>query len=385
LWPPTEPGFWFVALIPALIVGYALLFHWRRRVMESLGHLEQLKRMAASVSRSRRLTKAILTVVAVALVVVAWMRPQTEGKAKWVKRMGLDIVIVVDFSKSMYARDVAKSRIDKAKDELNHFIDGLEGDRVGLVAFAGESKSFPLTTDYHAAKLFYQDLTPLDMPVGGTAIGRAVSAAVRMLKRVRKPDTQRAQVIILLTDGEDHQSDPIAAAKMAAKLDIKIFALGIGSPSGDVVPEVLEDGTTSGTLKDEQQKPVVTHLDEKTLLEMTEISGGKYFRATAGSFGLEKIEKATKDLKRSETRARMKRRWNEQYYWLLFPAFLLLLVDLTLGERARRAKQEEKSAPKYAADGQGNGAARTKGSRRRKKGDRRKGGLTKQGHARQPP
>lgn len=352
LWPPTEVGFWLVALIPLSIVGLALLFHWRRRVMEGLGHLGQLRRMAGSVSHSRRMAKAILLVVGLALAVGAWVRPQTEGKAKWVKRMGLDIVVVMDFSKSMYARDVARSRLDKAKSELTRFIDTLDGDRIGLVAFAGSVKEFPLTTDYHAAKLFYQDLTPHDMPVGGTAIGRAVSAAVRMLKRVRRGG-DRAQVIILLTDGEDHQSDPVAAAKEAAKLDIRIYGLGIGSPSGDVVPKLLDDGSAGGTMKDTSDKPVVTHLDEQTLIKMAELTNGKYFRARGGSFGMGSIGKTMKDLKRSETKARVKRHYIEQFHWLLFPAILILLLELSLGDRSRKkpelrprpAKEGEKDEP----------------------------------------
>ena len=340
LWPPTQLGFWLIVLVPLFIIGFALLFHWRRRVMESLGDLEQLRKMAQSVSRPRRIAKAILLVVAFVLGVVAWVRPQTEGKSEWVKRVGLDLVVVMDFSKSMYARDISRSRIEKAKEELGRFIDSLDGDRVGLVAFAGTVKEFPLTTDYNAAKLFFEDLTPNDMPIGGTAIGRALSAAVRMLQRSRKGGgKRRAQVIVLLTDGEDHQSEPIKAAKMAAKLGIKVFALGIGSRSGDLVPVVTDEGDVGGTMKNDKNRPVVTRLDEKTLRKVADLTEGKYFRATAAGFGMGKIRKEMKGLKRAETKARMKRNYIEQYHWFLFPAPFLLLLELVMSDRVVRSSE----------------------------------------------
>ena len=336
LWPPTHLGFWIALGLPAIVLGYALVGYWRRRVFERLGGNETVAAMAASVSRPRRLVKAVLVVTGYTLALGAFLRPQSEGKAELVKSVGLDIVICLDMSKSMYARDVPPSRLERAKEELGHFLDTLSGDRVGLVVFAGEVMSLPLTTDYNAVRLFYEDLTPADMPVGGTAIGKAVAAAVRMLQRARRSGPPRAQVIILLTDGEDTVSDPLAAAKEAKKLGIRIYALGIGSASGDIVPKVLEDGTEAGQVTDEKGHPVVSRLDEKTLLKMTEMTGGAYFRATAASFGMDKLARAMKDLKRAETKAKMVRHRIEEFHWLLWPALFLLLVELVVGERRRR-------------------------------------------------
>lgn len=351
LWPPSRIGFWLLLSVLAAVVGFVLIFHWRRRVLESLGHLPQIMRMSGSVSGPRRITKAVLVILGLLFAVVAWIRPYSEGKPEKVKRVGLDMVLVIDFSKSMYVRDIPRSRIDKAKQELDRFLEGLEGDRVGVVAFAGSVKEFPLTTDYNAARLFYQQLTPNDMPVGGTAIGKAVIAAVRMLQRVRKPDDKRAQVVILLTDGEDHESDPLEAARMAKKLDIKIYALGIGSPSGDMVPMILDDGTEGGRMKKSDSTTVVSRLDEKTLLKMVDTTGGRYFRATAASFGMGKIIKAMKDLKRSAVKASVVRRHVEQYHFFLLPAILLLLMELCLGDR--RLASGPGSQPQQAAEGEG--------------------------------
>ncbi len=335
LWPPTHLGFWAALGLPALVLGYALLGHWRRRVTERLGSVRTVREMAASVSRPRRILKAGLVVVGYAFALAAFLRPQSEGRAELARSVGLDMVICLDLSKSMYAKDVPPSRLERAKEELERFLDTLSGDRVGLVAFAGEVVELPLTTDYNAVRLFYEDLTPADMPVGGTAIGKAVAAAVRMLQRARKGNEARAQVVILLTDGEDTVSDPMAAARAAAKLGIRVYALGIGSPSGDIVPKVLDDGTEAGQVTDDKGRPVVSRLDEKTLRKMVEMTGGAYIRATAADFGMGRLAKAMKDLKRAETRAKMIRHRKEEFHWFLWPALFLLLVELLLGERRR--------------------------------------------------
>src|SRR6185436_18664979 len=142
----------------------------------------------------------------------------------------------------MLARDIYPSRLERAKRELERLMDRLAGDRVGLVAFAGETLTYPPTTDYAAVKLFWRDLSPADMPVGGTAIGRALKASVEQLSRLRRKEGEtRSQVILLLTDGEDNDSEPLEVAEEAARLGIKIFAVGVGSRSGELVPEVDAD------------------------------------------------------------------------------------------------------------------------------------------------
>src|SRR5437763_15007863 len=205
------PILWLLAIVPILVVAYALDGQRRRRVLERIGHLPMIARMTASFSPARRRWRAILYTGGVALLVLALARPQIPGRAKLTESRGLDLVVALDFSKSMLARDIYPPRLDRAKAELGRFIDSLKGDRVGLVAFAGETMAYPLTVDYEAAKLFWRDLQPDDMPVGGTDLGRAISASQELLKQshdaaiARRPDRKHipAQVILLLTDGED--------------------------------------------------------------------------------------------------------------------------------------------------------------------------------------
>jgi len=272
----------------------------------------------------------------------------------------LDLVVALDFSKSMLARDVYPSRLERAKRELERLMDQLAGDRVGLVAFAGETLSYPPTTDYAAVKLFWRDLSPWDMPVGGTAIGRAMRAAGETLVRLRAKGgaaaAERAQVILLLTDGEDTDSEPLEAAEEASKLGIRVFTVGIGSRSGELIPEYDERGETTGYLKDADGKYVTSRLGEDTLAKIAQKTGGEYFHADVRRFGVEQIEAALAGLKRTENEARVVKDYDEVYEVLLLPAFLLLVGEACMSDRrrggragrrrpARRAREEASVAP----------------------------------------
>lgn len=329
---------WLLLLVPLLVVAFAISFTQRGRRLARLGDAGLIARMTASVSRSRQILRAVFVTVAVMLVLMALARPQAGGRAKLEKQRGLDIVVALDFSKSMLARDVYPSRLERAKRELERLMDHLAGDRIGLVAFAGETLSYPPTTDYAAVKLFWRDLQPTDMPVGGTAVGRALKAAIEPLVRLRsKGGETRSQVILLLTDGEDTESEPLEVAAEAARLGIKIFAVGVGSRSGELIPQVDQDGKVTGYLKDKEGKYVTSRLAEDMLSQIASKTNGEYLRADAKQFGVELIESALAGLKRTETEARLVKQYDEVFEWLLFPAFMLLVGQACMSERRRGA------------------------------------------------
>ncbi len=326
---------YLLALVPLLVVAYALDGQRRRRLLEKIGHLPMIQRMTASSSPGRRRARAILSVFAVALLVLAMARPQMPGRAKLTESRGLDLVVALDFSKSMLARDVYPTRLDRAKAELSRFIDSLHGDRVGLVAFAGETMSYPLTVDYEAAKLFWRDLTPDDMPVGGTDIGRALRASIDLLTRVREREGKKrpAQVILLMTDGEDTEGLGLAAAKKAATLGIRIYTLGIGSNEKPPVPLFDEDGKQHGYVSDDNGDPVRVGLDESALKQMAALTGGEYTPLDQSRFGVERVQSAIAQLERTEEAARFEREPDDVGRWFLLPAFLMLLLSSCLRER----------------------------------------------------
>ena len=332
---------WLLLLVPVLIVGLALRYEWRRRMLARLGHLPQIKRLAATVSAPRRVLKAVLLVLGLTLLMLALARPQAGERSTLAPAIGIDIVVALDFSKSMLAKDVYPNRVERAKAELGRLIDSLKGDRIGLVAFAGETLSYPLTTDYRAAKLFWRDMTPLDMPVGGTAIGKAIVAGTRLLMGVRGKGPQRSQVLLLLTDGEDHQSDPEEAAKEAAKQGIRIFAVGIGSKSGEPVPLINEDGSGAGYMRRDDGTPVTSRLDEKTLTRVAAATRGKVLVIDPKRFAVDPILRELSKLKKSESKSRLIKHYDEVFHWFLLPAFLLLLLETTIRERRRLSRGED--------------------------------------------
>jgi Ca-activated chloride channel homolog len=331
---------WSLLLVPLVVLALAVSFTRRRRLLERLGGRLLVERMAASVSVPRKVLRAGLVVLALALLLLAAARPQVGGRAKLERQRGLDMVVALDFSRSMLARDMYPSRLERAKRELERLMDRLAGDRVGLVAFAGEVMTYPPTTDYAAVKLFWRDLTPGDMPVGGTAIGPALRAGLDQLTRLRQKGREtRSQVILLLTDGEDTASEPLQVAEEASRLGVKIFAVGIGSRSGELVPQVDESGNVTGYLKDPDGKYVTSRLAEDLLGKLASATGGEYLRADAKRFGVEAVEEALAGLKRTENEARLVKQYDDVYELLVLPAFLLLVGEACLNERRRRRRE----------------------------------------------
>jgi len=329
---------WLLLAVPAAVLAYALYFAQRRRLLSRLGDAPLIARMTASTSVARKVARAAEVVAALALIAVALARPQAGGRAKLTKQPGLDLVVALDFSRSMLAKDVYPSRLERAKRELERLMDRLGGDRIGLVAFAGESLTYPPTTDYAAVKLFWRDLGPWDMPVGGTAIGRAMRSGLDLLTRLRAHGgPTRSQVILLLTDGEDTDSEPLDVADEASKLGVKVFTVGIGSRSGELIPEFDEKVEMTGYVKDQDGKYVTSRLGEATLTKIAEKTGGEYFHADPKRFGVEEVERALSGLKRTENEARLVKQYDEVYEVLLLPAFLLLVGEACSSERRRRA------------------------------------------------
>jgi Ca-activated chloride channel family protein len=267
------------------------------------------------------------------------------------RKRGIDVVIALDFSKSMLAKDVHPSRIKRAKAELERLLSDLDGDRVGLVAFAGDAMAFPMTVDYSAVRLFLRDLGPMDMPVGGTAIGKALIASMRLIESSNErrgeetaPPT-RSRVVILLTDGEDHEGDPIAAAQELSAAGIKVYTVGIGSGSGEPIPSYTADGTLTGHMKDSDGRLVMTALsaeNEGTLKEIASITGGEYVRAEEGTVGITQIRRELARLQASEQKARRVTVHENRFALVLLPAFLLIVLEAILPEAwvVRRRRRE---------------------------------------------
>lgn len=357
---------WLLLGIPVLAALPVLAWWLRERAMRRFGDAEVTRGLIAGRAPAWRATRAVLFVSGIALAIVALAGPQWGSRTRVLRKRGVDVVIALDLSKSMLARDVRPSRIDRAKAEILRFVEELDGDRVGIVAFAGETMEFPMTTDYSALGLFFEDLGPYDMPIGGTAIARALIASQRLLDRA-SPRTegqaraegegeQRSRVVILMTDGEDTEGDPLAAARQLEEAGIRVFSVGIGSRTGEPIPTYAPDGTWTGYQRDEDGNIVQTALteeNERQLQEVAQITGGRYFAAGRGSVGLDPIRAEMRRMHQQEQRTRRITIHEDRYALLLFPAFLLLVLeallpDAWIGRWRRRAQAPRKTTKKEA-------------------------------------
>ncbi|MET0388339.1 MAG: VWA domain-containing protein [Polyangiales bacterium] len=343
---------WALLLVPVLGAVLFLGFRMRQRALREFGDVQSLAKLTQGRSSGLRAARATVLLLGIACTLVALARPQYGSRERMLRKRGIDVVIALDFSKSMLARDVRPSRIERAKAEVTAFLNELSGDRVGIVAFAGETMEFPMTVDYGAAALFFRDLGPYDMPVGGTAIGRALTASKRLLERSSRSeqpseDNQRSRVVVLLTDGEDHEGDPVAAATELAQIGARVYVVGIGTRSGEPIPTYADDGTWTGYLRDTQGSSVLTSLsadNEAQLKKIAAASGGKYFAAGRGSVGMDRIRNEMRSMKQSELKARKFTVHEERYAPVLMLAFLLVLLEALLPEArftVRRTRPKE--------------------------------------------
>ncbi len=342
---------WLLGLLPLAFGALWWNAARRRRATEMFGKPTTIEPLIRGQARWWRGVRAVLMLVGVALVIIAFAGPQYGSRTRVLRKRGIDVVIALDFSKSMLAQDVHPSRISRAKAELERLLTDLDGDRVGLVAFAGDAMSFPMTVDYSAIRLFLRDLGPMDMPVGGTAIGKALIASKRLIERSNERQGEepelapRSRVVILLTDGEDHEGDPIAAAEELNAAGIKVYAVGIGSGSGEPIPSYTADGTLTGHMKDSAGRLVMTSLspeNEQTLKEIASITGGEYVRAEEGTVGVTEIRAELSELQASEQKARRVTVHENRFALALLPAFLLIVLEGLLPEAwiVRRRRRE---------------------------------------------
>ncbi len=325
-------GLLFVPLLGA--------FFWstmraRKRALGRFGDHHLVQRLTASVSPRGRLAKGVLLLGAVGLSVLALARPQFGTRVETVRSEGQDIVVALDVSLSMMAEDVAPNRLERAKLEISRMLGRLEGDRIGLVAFAGDAfVQSPLTVDYGAAAMFLAAMEPDLIPVQGTNLGEALSVALDAFEE----GSEDHRTLIVITDGEDHEGEVEAGVARAVEAGVKIYTVGIGSPEGVPIPEVDEAGRRSGFKRDEDGNVVTTRLDEATLLQVAEATGGRYFRAGDAS-GLNPLMDELLEGEGRELEAREITQFEEQFQIFLGLALLMLLAESVVPDR-RRGKQE---------------------------------------------
>ncbi len=320
-------NFWLLALIPLLVAVYAWSAWRRHRRLERFGDPARVAALIPDASPARHFTKFVFLLAAVVFVVVALARPQLGSKLKEVKMTGIEMMLAVDVSNSMLAEDFEPNRLERTKHAIGRLMEGLRQDRVGLVVFAGDAYvQLPITSDYVTAMSFVRQINPSMVSRQGTAIGAAIDLAVSGFSS----ESEGSRVVILITDGENHEDDAMAAAERAAAQGIKIYTIGIGTPEG--APIRIGDDF----IRDEAGDMVVSKLDEGTLQRIALTTGGAYIRSSNQSVGLAEIITKIGQEEEREFTATMFEEYDEQFGGFLVAALVCVIAGWAILGRKNR-------------------------------------------------
>ena len=313
-----------ILLIPVFFLLQALVFRLRTRRIRKFGDEELVRQLMPSYSKSKVWVRLVLFSIGFFFFVIGLSRPQIGAKLREHETKGAEIMIVLDVSNSMLAEDYSPNRLERAKLAISRLVDKLRDDRIGLVVFAGNSfVQLPITTDYVSAKMFMGSISTESVPIQGTAIGEAINTAMRSFSA----QSEKSRAIIVITDGENHEDDPVAAAAQAAELGVRVFTIGVVSPEGKPIPM---DGEL---LKDKDGNIVVTRLDESVLQEVADAGNGLYVRAGNSEFGLNPIIDDIRKMEDEKYSSIVFEEYDEQFMYFMGIALLFFVIEMLIGER----------------------------------------------------
>ena len=319
-------------MIPVFILLYVLYRYWRKKALKRFGEMQVIARLMPDISNARPAVKFILFLLAYVFLVIGLANPQIGSRLEKVERKGADLMIALDVSNSMLAQDIRPDRLTRSRQAISKLIDNLGGDRIGIVVFAGKAyMQLPITTDYSAAKMFLSTINPGMVPTQGTAIAEAIEMASGSFR-----EDDRSKALIIITDGEDHEGDAIAAAKEAADKGIRIYTIGMGSPEGTPIPEYNSYGNQTGYKKDRQGQTVISRLNETMLQQIASAGNGIYMRATTGRDGLNRIFEEINELEKAEIETQMFSEYEDRFQYFIAIALLILLIELLIPEKRGR-------------------------------------------------
>lgn len=337
----AKPAYLACLAVAAAIGVFALIVALRRRAAVTRAVGERLAAIIApGVSTVRPAVQVGFYTVGLLLFAFALAQPQCGSHAELTKRRGIDVVVALDASKSMYARDVAPSRIDRAKLELSSLLDELKGDRVAIIAFAGDAfVQCPLTSDYSAAKLFLRAVDPEAMPQGGTNIGAALLLARQVFDGADRGSKDK--VVVLISDGEDMIGEVGEGLESLKEGGIRVFAVGIGSEQGEPIPLLNKAGEVVGYRKDEGGQTVMTRLDRAGLVRLAEATQGEFFHQPR-SVAMGEVVARIDQLQKNELESRITVRYREAFQPFVAAGLFFLAVGMLL-RPSRRLRAEVKA------------------------------------------
>lgn len=308
----------------------------RRKAMERFGNYNIIAKLMPLVSKRRASIKFSVVMLSFSLIILALARPQIAsklGEPKTKQTKGVEMIIALDVSNSMLAQDIAPNRLEAAKRSISRMLENLDNDKIGLVVFAGRAfTQVPVTTDYSATKMLLSTLSTNVIKEQGTAIGEAIELASRSFD----PKNEKNKALIIITDGENHEDNPIEAARKAKEQGIIIYTIGLGDTKGTPIPIA----GSSNYRKDREGRVIMTSLNEKMLIEIANATDGKYIRANNSRIGLNALYDEIEQLEKTELGAQVFDEYEEVFQYFIFLALLLLLFDFVILNR--KNKQLEK-------------------------------------------
>jgi Ca-activated chloride channel homolog len=332
--------------LPVVLLIWLLMMRWKKRAIERYGDKTIVSRLIADYSPTRNIFKFVMLISAAGFILFALANPRISSKIEKVKKKGVDIVICLDVSNSMRARDIKPDRLERSKMAISKLIDRLDEDQIGMVVFAGRAQTqLPLTPDYAGAKLYLNSISTDIIPTQGTAIGAAIDLAANSFNSKSKTK----KVIILITDGENHEDDANAAAEKAAQQGIIIFTVGMGSPAGAPIP-MADQGNSTEYKKDADGNTVVTKLNETMLKQIASIGKGTYTLANTNDAGLNGIYDKIGELQKTEYEALDFTDYENLYPYFLAMGILLLIIEVVIFERKSRLTRNIKLFSKPASE-----------------------------------
>ena len=328
----ANPDFFYLLLLPPVLLALFIVNRIRiRRTIRKIGDKRLVADLLPEYSTSRPVIKFIIIALAMVFGIIMLARPQFGSKIEEAKKQGVEVVIALDISNSMLAQDLQPDRLTRAKQAISRLVDNLENDRIGLIVFAGGAYvQIPVTTDYVSAKMFLSSITPAMAPRQGTALGAAIELGIRSFT----PADDKSKAMIIITDGENHDDDPVAASREAAKAGIVIHVVGIGTERGAPIP-VIANGRKD-FLKDIEGNTVITKLNEAILKQIVVETGGSYVNANNSNLGLEEIFREIKQMDKQEFESSVYTEYNDQFQIFAAIALFLLIVEFIIMDRKNR-------------------------------------------------
>ena len=334
-----------LAALPALMIF--LRWAWGRRTaaLRQIGDPVIVVRLGWETGRLVRGVRLALWFVGVALLIVGLARPQWGSDIEIVEQGGVQVMVALDISRSMLAQDLKPTRLDRAKLEISDLISRLEGDEVGIVLFSGASFiQFPLTSDHATARTYLNHANPNAITRQGTVIAEAIETSMAGFSTER--ETQK--IIVIMTDGENHEGDPVMAARQAAELGVVIYTVGFGSPEGGPVPDYDEQGNITGYRQDAQGQVILSRIDEVALQQIADSGGGRYFR-TADSGAMAGLAEEIDSFQDQSLQSEFNQRKVERFQLFLLAGALCLALAELASDRLSIPQRGRRAAPVHGA------------------------------------